>query len=194
MSIIGWIRQGDMAACKAIVAEGCQENISYGRAMAYQGAKMACGRRCVIAGGYEHSVLQNGKNKVLHGMLTTGLCPLISTLNGIHGLQITGAQDPPGPMPDPPPAHLQRPVEQVELHELQTRRVYADGSPIANVPYTATFSDGSTRSGTTDADGFVNESGVPNGAVTLAYGLDPNPPKANIQMNVDDDFQTFFSL
>jgi uncharacterized Zn-binding protein involved in type VI secretion len=85
MSIIGWVRQGDKAACGGVVAQGCPTDISHGQAYTFQGAKMLCRKKCVIADGYAKSILTNGFKQVLHGMRTTGLCPLISTLNGLDG-------------------------------------------------------------------------------------------------------------
>lgn len=76
--------------------------------------------------------------------------------------------------------------------DLEFRRVYADGSPIAGIPYKATFADGSSRSGATDASGLASLSAVPAGAASVVYGLDPNPAKADIQMDVDDDLKFIF--
>ena len=73
--------------------------------------------------------------------------------------------------------------------DMEFRRVYADGSPIAGIPYKATFADGTVRTGATDANGLVRLAGVPAGTASVVYGLDPNAPKASIQMEVDDDFQ-----
>jgi uncharacterized Zn-binding protein involved in type VI secretion len=87
MSIVGWVRVGDKAACGGVVLEGCPTKISHGRPFSYQGAKMVCRKKCVIAGAYSTSSLMGERKQVLHGMLTTGLCPLLSTLNGVDGVE-----------------------------------------------------------------------------------------------------------
>ncbi len=86
MKIIGWIRYGDMAACGGTVVEGDQTCISYGRAYTFQGARMACRKNCVIADGFMRSTLTNGRSQVIHGMVTSGGCPVYSTLNDIDGV------------------------------------------------------------------------------------------------------------
>lgn len=47
---------------------------------------MACKNGCVIAEGFARSTLSNGPHRVIHGMVTTGGCPLESTLNDIDGV------------------------------------------------------------------------------------------------------------
>lgn len=86
MQIIGWIRVSDKAACGSAVAEGSSCEFSDGIGYSFQGARMACTKGCVIADGYPDSTLSNGKAQVLHGQLTSGGCPLISTLNGVDGV------------------------------------------------------------------------------------------------------------
>ena len=77
--------------------------------------------------------------------------------------------------------------------ELEFRRVYADGSPIAALPYTVTLANGEERRGVTDGAGLVLLSGVPGGSASVVYGLDPNPAQASIALEVDPDFQQLFS-
>lgn len=77
---------GDRAACGAMVCEGDQFVTSMGRPYTFQGAKLACKKNCVIAEGYLFSTLTNGKPQVLHGMRTSGGCPLLSTLNDVDGV------------------------------------------------------------------------------------------------------------
>jgi uncharacterized Zn-binding protein involved in type VI secretion len=127
MEIIGWVRQGDKAACGAMVCEGDPTVISMGLPYTFQGAKLACKKNCVIAEGYLYSILTNGKPQVLHGMMTSGSCPLISTLNDFDGVGNesgeavatafflnadgfwTGAQQPPGEEPFDEQVKLQAP-------------------------------------------------------------------------------------
>lgn len=86
MKIIGWIRYGDKAACGGTVIEGDQTCLSHGRAYAFQGARMACRKNCIIAHGFPRSTLTNGRPQVIHGMKTSAGCPLQSTLNDIDGI------------------------------------------------------------------------------------------------------------
>ena len=89
------------------------------------------------------------------------------------------------------PIHLPRGVP-LKPDDLEFRRVYTDGTPIAGEPYVATFADGSTRRGVTDAAGLAHLSAVPPGSAVVVYGLDPDKPKADITMEVDADFKTLF--
>ncbi|MBI5256100.1 MAG: type VI secretion system tip protein VgrG [Burkholderiales bacterium] len=89
--------------------------------------------------------------------------------------------------------HLPRP-DPLKPNELEFRRVYPDGTPIPGLPYTVTFSDGSQRKGRTDTAGLARQAGVPPGAASVIYGLDPNTPAASVQLAVDDDFQRLFGL
>jgi uncharacterized Zn-binding protein involved in type VI secretion len=85
MKIIGWIRVGDKAACGGTVLEGHPNVTAHGRLVAYRGARMACRKNCVIIEGHPHVTLPNGREVPHHGHLTSGGCPLISTLNDIYG-------------------------------------------------------------------------------------------------------------
>lgn len=86
MNIIGWIRVGDRATCGSEVIEGLTTCTGYGIPYSFQGAHIACGNNCIIAEGYARSTLPNGRNRVLHGMQTSGGCLLHSTLNDIDGV------------------------------------------------------------------------------------------------------------
>jgi uncharacterized Zn-binding protein involved in type VI secretion len=85
MDIEGWIRIGDSSSCGGVVAEGCAADISWGKAHAFQGARMACRHNCRIAGASSLLTLSNGQAAVHHGQLTSAGCLLLSTLNGIDG-------------------------------------------------------------------------------------------------------------
>jgi len=86
MKIIGWIRKGDKAACGGSVAEGDPLCTGWGLAYAFQGAQIACKKNCSIAEGFGSCTLMNGRVAVLHGMRTSGGCPLLSTLNDLDGV------------------------------------------------------------------------------------------------------------
>jgi len=151
MKIVGWIRQGDQAACGATVAEGDQLCISMGKAYAFEGARMDCSGTCVIAEGVASWQLTNGSNQVIHGMKTNRGCPLLSTLNDIDGIGRAGG-------PDVPIRFVQDDAknwvgktnegydQQFVLTDEQT------GMPLPNRHYRLT-SNGKTIEGKTDADG-----------------------------------------
>lgn len=90
MEIIGYVRVGDEAACGGVVIEGDPICISDGRPYAFQGAKVTCAKNCVIAEGFIRSTLTNGRAQVIHGMKTSGGCPLLSTLNDRAGVSNVG--------------------------------------------------------------------------------------------------------
>ena len=79
------------------------------------------------------------------------------------------------------------------LVDLEFRRVYWDGTPIPNIPYTVTLSDGSTRKGTTDGNGLGAHSKVPPGYAKVVYGENKNPAKGSVGTDADPDFQELFS-
>lgn len=86
MRIRGWIRIDDVASCGGVVAEGSPSDFSDGKALAFQGARVSCPSRCVIAEGYASCTLANGHSQVLDGQETSGGCKLVSTLNGVDGI------------------------------------------------------------------------------------------------------------
>lgn len=93
MKIIGWIRYGDKAACGGTVIEGDQTCRSHGRAYAFQGARVACRKDCIIADGFPRSTLTNGRPQVIHGMKTSAGGPLLSTLNEVDGVGNASGED-----------------------------------------------------------------------------------------------------
>jgi uncharacterized Zn-binding protein involved in type VI secretion len=86
MNLIGWVRLGDKAACGGEVAEGVNNCTGHGVPYSFEGALMACRNNCVIAEGFSRSTLPNGRSRVIHGMRTSGGCPLYSTLNDVDGV------------------------------------------------------------------------------------------------------------
>lgn len=75
-------------------------------------------------------------------------------------------------------------IPRVEMpkSELEFRRVYADGSPMPNIAFTAHMPDGTTQKGTTDADGLARFDGVPDGRVAVEYEADRNPVESMVNM------------
>jgi uncharacterized Zn-binding protein involved in type VI secretion len=95
MNIVGWIRVGDQTACGGTVAEGEPTFTHEGLAFSFQGAKMACIKNCVIAEGFAGAILSNSRCRVLHGMKTSGGCPLLSSLNARDGVSKASSEAPP---------------------------------------------------------------------------------------------------
>lgn len=156
MDLIGWIREGDRAACDGLVIDGDQLCTSHGRAYAYEGARLVCQRKCVIAEGFARRTLTNGRHAVLHGMKTSGGCPLLSTLNGRDGVgNDTGAPIPTrffvntdghwaGAASAPAPGG--------EIYDEQAR-LHAPRAE--GMPYFMETKDGRTFSGRVGADGML---------------------------------------
>ncbi|WP_034350171.1 PAAR domain-containing protein [Herbaspirillum sp. GW103] len=155
MKIIGWIREGDRAACGATVIEGDPTCRSHGRAYAFVGARMACPKNCVIAQGFVRSTLTNGRAQVIHGMKTSGGCPCLSTLNDIDGVGNSG---------DEPIAEhyfvnadgqwtsIPAPSTIATLYDEQ---IHLTTPQIEGVPYYAETADGRRFSGRIEVDGLL---------------------------------------
>jgi uncharacterized Zn-binding protein involved in type VI secretion len=165
MEIVGWIRRGDKAACGGMVAEGLPTFISYGEMMSYEGAKMLCQKNCHIGEAHPLTTLSNGRHQAHHGHRTIpGMCPLISTLNDIHGwCNETGE-------------HI--PVEFVEhngewieaIYDEQFILKYEDGNILCGMPYTIRLSNNENIHGTTDSEGKT-ERYITNGAKKIEIVL-----------------------
>jgi uncharacterized Zn-binding protein involved in type VI secretion len=158
MSIIGWIREGDKAACGGKVAEGLSTCTGRGVPYTFQGARMACRKHCVIAEGFSRSTLANGRSRVIHGMKTSGGCPIYSTLNEIDGVGTEGGQAVPlGFIQD----HNGQWVGNTAGVSSSTPQAYdeqfllrgGDGRPLANTYYTAKLASGELIYGETDDEG-----------------------------------------
>lgn len=158
MEIIGWIRYGDKAACGGTVIEASPDEISYGKAYTFKGARMACRKNCVIAEGFPHAILSNGRSQVIHGMVTSGGCPLQSTLNDIDGVgNESGEEIYPAFVPDedggwkgiypPPEQHDQAYDEYFILVDDK------NGTPAKNRFYRITLDTGEVIEGYTDEEG-----------------------------------------
>lgn len=151
MEIVGWIRVGDKAACGGTVVEGDETCISYGRAYAFQGAHLACQKGCVIADGFIRAVLTNGRSQVIHGMMTSGGCPLQSTLNDIDGVGVDEAEETPIRfVKDDDGGWVGKMNEGYDQHFILTDE--ETGEPLANRQYRMTC-NGKVTEGTTDANG-----------------------------------------
>jgi len=154
--LVGWIREGDQAACDGLVIEGDQLCTSHGRPYAFEGARLICRKNCVIAEGYARRRLTNGRNAVLHGMKTSGGCPLLSSLNNLDGVgNDTGMPIPAGFFLNPdgrwtgaPP--MPAPGESPYDEQAQLQAAQAEG-----MPYFVETKDGRKYAGRVGADGLL---------------------------------------
>lgn len=157
MKIIGWIRYGDKAACGGTVIEGDQTCISHGRAYAFEGARVACQKNCVIAHGFPRSTLSNGRAQVIHGMKTSAGCPLQSTLNEIDGVgNASGAAIPETFRhgPDGEWIAVYRSVKNEDCEYDQHLILEdQDGRPLEGIPYRLFDAQGAIIEGFTTTDG-----------------------------------------
>jgi len=155
MNIIGWIRQGDKAACGGVVSEGDPYCTSDGKPYAFEGASLGCKKNCVIAEGYAFSTLTNGRSQVIHGMKTSGGCPFLSTLNDIDGVgNESGAATPTEFFKNAAGewAGVQEPQQSNAPYDEQTKLM---APPIEGLPYFIETMDGRKFSGRVGAVGLL---------------------------------------
>ena len=166
MGIIGWIREGDRAACQGRVKQGHHAYMSHGKPLAHHGSPMDCGGGCIVTAGEHRFTLPDGLPLALHGDTTSGGCPLASTLNGTHGIdapsgaalvtawfQAAAAPAAAGPAPAPLPEEPWVPGQYDDLYVLLGA---SDGEPLAHTAYAIEREDGSVEHGTTDAGGHTH--------------------------------------
>lgn len=157
MKIIGWIRYGDKTACGGTVIEGDQTCISHGRAYAFQGARVACRKNCVIAHGFPRSTLTNGRAQVIHGMKTSAGCPLQSTLNEIDGVGNSNGEAVPDsfkPGPDGEWIPVYTPLKQEDCdYDQHVILEDQEGNPLEGIPYRIFDAQGAIIEGITATDG-----------------------------------------
>jgi len=171
MSIIGWIREGDTAACGGTVKQGHATFNSHGKSLAHHGSPMACKKNCTIVAGDHHSTLPGGLRRALHGDKTSAGCPLTSTLNGIHGIGDTSgtpiviayfqpaaaALAAAGLEPEAMAAALaDAPWVPGQYDDRYVLLGISDCKPLANAAYAIEREDGSIEHGTTDAEGHTH--------------------------------------
>lgn len=180
MKILGWIRYGDKAACGGLVVEGDPTFKSHGQPLAYYGAHIACRKHCVIAQAHPCFTLPNGLQVPHHGHVTTGGCPLESTLNDVHGWINEGGDVIPEDFQQnsngkwlsmlAPPAHEDYSHDQHLILEDQ------DGQVLEGIPYRLIDVRGRITEGTTAVDGKT-ESVAGNTGETLDCDI-AKAPKA----------------
>lgn len=155
MKIIGWIRQGDKAACGGAVAEGLSTCTSRGVPYSFQGARMACSKNCLIAEGFSRSTLANGRSRAIHGMMTSGGCPLYSTLNDIDGVDNEGGEALPLSFSQD---HNGAWVGDTFAEQIGKRFLIKNsetGEPLTNRKFIAIVG-GTKKEGTTDKNGYAH--------------------------------------
>lgn len=154
MKIIGWIRLGDKAACGGRVVEGVDNCRSRGVPYSFEGARMGCPKNCVIAEGYSHSILPNRRSRVIHGMRTSGGCPLYSTLNDTDGVSNHGGKAVPLSFTQDDNGEW---VGDTFAEKTGKRFLVKDsetGKPLANRKFIAVLG-GAKQEGTTDKNGYA---------------------------------------
>lgn len=170
MRIVGWICQGDTAACGAVVLDGIPESDARGRPVSYVGARMSCDHRCVIAEG-QSTMNMRGKTLALNGHKTTKGCPLTSQLN-----HQTGHGD----------------VSEALMHTDYCRDAArqwvpktfdesiqfksAEGIPLGGMYYRILMEDGSQHAGVTDKQGYTRRIETAGKLRMIRAQLSPDGP------------------
>lgn len=156
MQIIGWVRVGDHAACGGTVAEGLSTATDYDRALAFRGARMECRKHdCVIVGHHATSTMANGREMVHHGHLTSGGCPLLSTLNDIAGVGLEDGMSAPVVAWQADGRNWVPATEDVPLYDEQALLHGPVDVAFAGLPYFVETSNGRTLSGRADSQGLL---------------------------------------
>lgn len=119
---------------------------------------MACRNNCVIAEGLSRATLPNGRNFVIHGMKTSGGCPVFSTLNDVDGIgNECGEAVPIGFVQDHNGEWIGNTAgvssSVCEAYDEQFLLLSGDGRPLATTYYTAKFASGELVYGETDDEG-----------------------------------------
>jgi uncharacterized Zn-binding protein involved in type VI secretion len=151
MNILGWIRVGDHAACGGVVVDGDSTCASHGRPLANDGARIACQKNCRGIASHGQSMLPGGKSQLVHGDKTTGGCPLISTLNDIHGIGNSSGAGPTAFYQTDEGAWVEG-----KYDDRYVLRGIGSGEPLPNLAYAIERADGSVEHGVTDAQGHTH--------------------------------------
>lgn len=75
---------------------------------------------------------------------------------------------------------------------LEFRKVYADGTPSPNIPYTIHLPDGTTEQGKTDSNGMAFYADQKNGRAVIEYGDDRNPLESALEMKFEQELDNLF--
>ncbi|ENX23275.1 hypothetical protein F892_02522 [Acinetobacter vivianii] len=84
------------------------------------------------------------------------------------------------------------PALSIPKNLLEFRKVYADGTPSPNIPYTIHLPDGTTQQGKTDSNGMAFYSDQKNGRAVIEYGDDRNPLESALEMKFEQELDNLF--
>jgi type VI secretion system secreted protein VgrG len=84
--------------------------------------------------------------------------------------------------------HLPSGAAAVPLSTAPLRFAYHDGEPVRGAQYVAKLADGSTRSGTLDAEGYAQLDGLPVAVIDVTISADPRAyEKFKLPATPDDE-------
>ncbi|WP_223852313.1 type VI secretion system Vgr family protein [Acinetobacter seifertii] len=84
------------------------------------------------------------------------------------------------------------PAFSIPKKQLEFRKVYADGMPSPNIPYTIHLPDGTTQKGKTDSNGMAFYNDQKNGRAVIEYGEDRNPLGSALEMRFEQEIDNLF--
>ncbi|MCG6035762.1 DUF2345 domain-containing protein, partial [Acinetobacter baumannii] len=84
------------------------------------------------------------------------------------------------------------PAFSIPKKQLEFRKVYADGAPSPNIPYTIHLPDGTTQKGKTDSNGMAFYSDQKNGRAVIEYGEDRNSLDSALEMRFEQEIDNLF--
>jgi hypothetical protein len=150
--ILGWLRVDDKAACGGTVIEGNLTHIRMGKALTFQGAKIACRYNCTIRDGLPFFT-DNAKAVPHHLHQSTRGCSIYSTMNGVDGWGVDGDSAPVERCFQNADGHWVV-VTEPAAHEVPyDEQAQIDAEPIDGVPYHIETPDGRVFSGHLAPDG-----------------------------------------
>lgn len=168
--ILGWLRAGDKAACGGTVIEGNLTNISMGKALTFQGAKIVCRYNCTIRDGFAFFT-DNGKAVPHHLHQSTRGCPIYSTLNGIDGWEDGSDSAPAERCFQNADGHWVAVTEPEPHEDVFDEQPHLVEPRTPGVPYHIETLDGRTFSGRTGPDGRLPRiSTIGEDAYTVLWG------------------------
>jgi uncharacterized Zn-binding protein involved in type VI secretion len=180
MQIIGWVRVGDSAACGGTVSEGLDTNTAYDRALTFRGARMQCPKlNCVIVGHVPTATMQNGREMFHHGHLTSGGCPLLSSLNDIAGIGVEEGVAAPVLLLEPGGRNWAPVAAGEDAYDEQAQLTAEDTPALAGMPYYIETANGRTLSGRADALGLLPRVETPDADEYMIFWGDEALAKMN---------------
>ena len=77
-------------------------------------------------------------------------------------------------------------------NRLEFRKVYLDGTPCPNIPFTIHLPDGTTQTGKTNANGMAFYDDQKNGRAVIEYGEDQNLLESILEMKFEKELDNLF--